>query len=761
MRKIYLCFFFIHAFILSHAQGMVTIAFKAPANTPNDAKINVVIANGEVFEETLESWSQMHYHAGSNLFKVNVPKSYLEARTIAQAGSDPKVKMKFVLNGDLDNYAVETSGTLSPSILPVYNDYTTTGDITKGFIKSKQFIAQADPQIFFHENNYYLYGTLSGGRGFEVYSSPDLVNWTGPCGVRDGFVMTTEDAYGTADYWAPHIISKNGKIIMTYSANLHLALAKSDSPLGPFVNPSKLPLGDIERIDSFVFTDDDGQMYMYHSRFIGGNIIHVAKMNPDFSIQDETTTLCVRPDQPWEQHSYTVTEGPSVLKHNNKYYLFYSANLYTDANYAMGYAVSDSPMGPWTKMPDSPIISRHNINKANGVEYDLEGTGHGDFFTAADGQLYYCFHAHNTMTGEDRWDRIAVIAKCDFQADGTGLDKMVVDVASTQILYKDGIDYQSVTASSWNKHIPVYLQFTPPTSTPENAEIHVGSWNNGSDYGFGDIDNKCIKLEKNIDGKYSIEINPDFLSSGIRFVLNRDVDNIAQWDKGNGIYDVDSWDHNDYRISDDKSITYDVRKFVKWSKDPIITQNPTYIEFHAPASTPANAVIHVGSWKNGGDYGFSNINNNCLELTKENNGLYTVESDPDFAGNALRFILNRDTENIAQWYKGNDVYDIDSWDHVRISEDDRYVYSITKFVKWSKDSTTGLNSVSADYNYRIVNNVLMLRVENTAQIALTDVTGKLIVSKTSDQLNQALNSGIYILTIVNESKKTVEKIFIR
>ena len=126
MRKIGLCFLLINVCFLLHAQEMVTIAFKAPANTPQNATINVVIANGEEFENILESWSQMYYRTGTDLFEVKVPKSYLEARAIAQAGSESKVKMKFILNGDFDNYALETTGNMAPAELPAYNDNVPT-----------------------------------------------------------------------------------------------------------------------------------------------------------------------------------------------------------------------------------------------------------------------------------------------------------------------------------------------------------------------------------------------------------------------------------------------------------------------------------------------------------------------------------------------------------------------------------------------------------------------------------------------------------
>ena len=61
-------------------------------------------------------------------------------------------------------------------------------------------------------------------------------------------------------------------------------------------------------------------------------------------------------------------EGPSVLKKNGIYYLIYSANHFESKNYGVGYATSDSPVGPWTKYVGNPILQR---------VYELMGTGHG------------------------------------------------------------------------------------------------------------------------------------------------------------------------------------------------------------------------------------------------------------------------------------------------------------------------------------------------------------------------------------------------
>jgi xylan 1,4-beta-xylosidase len=97
-------------------------------------------------------------------------------------------------------------------------------------------------------------------------------------------------------------------------------------------------------------------------------------------------------------------EGPTVIKLKYKYYLFYSANHFQNIDYAVGYAVADSPYGPWVKQKDSPII-HHSIVGEN-------GSGHGDYFEGLDGQLYYVYHVHNSKTQvSPRRTRIVPVTK--------------------------------------------------------------------------------------------------------------------------------------------------------------------------------------------------------------------------------------------------------------------------------------------------------------------------------------------------------------
>lgn len=286
----------------------------------------------------------------------------------------------------------------------------------------------ADPTVFYHDDTYYLYGTVEGNtdKGFEVYTSKDLKSWEGPKGARDGFALHKQDAYGTKGFWAPQVFYHQGKFYMAYTANENIAIAESDSPLGPFTQQVKEPLAaPVKQIDPFVFVDDDGKKYLYHVRLQDGNRIYVAEMKDDFSgIKEETLREVIAAEEPWENTAnveWPVAEGPTVLRHNGLYYMTYSANDFRNPDYAVGYATSRSPLGPWVKQKDSPIISTKNIG--------VNGTGHGDFVKDEKGNLIYVFHTHQSDTTVG--PRKTAIVKARFSKNPNGgEDRITVDSKS-------------------------------------------------------------------------------------------------------------------------------------------------------------------------------------------------------------------------------------------------------------------------------------------------------------------------------------------
>lgn len=294
-------------------------------------------------------------------------------------------------------------------------------------------ITLADPTIFYDEdsNKYYLYGTSGSDlvqTGFEVYVSTDLENWE----RQDQLALHKNETFGNGGFWAPQVFKHEGKYYMAYTADEHIAIAESDSPLGPFKQNEIEPIHDEDynTIDPYVFIDEDGDKYLYYVRLGGGNWSFAAEMEDDFSdIIPETAESAINAvenPQDWENmdENTAITEGPTIINHKGVYYFFYSANHFENPYYSVGYATSENPMGEWEKFEDNPILSKDFI--------DQNGTGHGDFFRDKHGDYYYVFHTHNSEY--EIQPRLTAIIKGEFVSNEEGEDAFKFDAESFRFL---------------------------------------------------------------------------------------------------------------------------------------------------------------------------------------------------------------------------------------------------------------------------------------------------------------------------------------
>jgi beta-xylosidase len=308
-----------------------------------------------------------------------------------------------------------------------------------------------DPYVLHTKGMYYMYGT--GGvptAGFGAYSSTDLVNWK-----PEGQVYFSNNKNGWGDtnakwdgaYWAPEVYEVKGKFYLFYSAqwklnpnqeeeNFRIGIAVADQPTGPFIDLNTQPLFDpgYPTIDANVFFDTNGRCYLYYSRVaykhpvesevatwarkkgwykeIEESWVYGVELKPDFSGVIGKPKLILRPpvsikdkQSEWESRSVTAqevnrrwTEGSVTFKKDGIYYIMYSANHFGGEYYAIGYATASTPLGPYKKSADNPVLQK-NTNKGGLVS----GTGHNSITYSPDGKEMFCvYHGRTVATGDDR-----------------------------------------------------------------------------------------------------------------------------------------------------------------------------------------------------------------------------------------------------------------------------------------------------------------------------------------------------------------------
>lgn len=246
-------------------------------------------------------------------------------------------------------------------------------------------LALADPFILLHEGVYYAYGT-NHPDGIAVYESSDMIHWR-----SRGLALRKEDTWATHYFWAPEVYKVGDRFLMYFSAEEHISAAFSESPLGPFRQLKKSPmLPDEKGIDHSLLIASSGNAYIFWNAWRSPGGIYVAELEDDLiTLKHETIRHCFAAEQPWETQMGRINEGPFCIEHEGRFILTYSGNDYQSQDYAVGAAVADSPLGPWRKYEENPLLHRPGA---------LVGVGHHSFFRDKDGNLKIVFHAHNSVT---------------------------------------------------------------------------------------------------------------------------------------------------------------------------------------------------------------------------------------------------------------------------------------------------------------------------------------------------------------------------
>jgi hypothetical protein len=270
----------------------------------------------------------------------------------------------------------------------------------------------ADPHIAYFNGRYYLYPTTDGYASwsspyYKAFSSPDLVNWT-----DHGVILDHGPDVSWADNsaWAPAVVAKNGRYYLYFSGGAasgntakHLGVAVSDSPTGPFRDALGTPLVRAgaypgQAIDPMVFTDDNGQSYLYW----GNGAAHVVPLNADMVSFDPAAVRTIT--------TTGFREGSFVFKRNGTYYFMWSENDTRDENYQVAYATGSSPFGPWTKR--GVVLQKR-------LELGIKGAGHHSVVQVPGTDTWHVAYHRFAVPGGNGTNREVTVDRMTFNADGT------------------------------------------------------------------------------------------------------------------------------------------------------------------------------------------------------------------------------------------------------------------------------------------------------------------------------------------------------
>ena len=234
--------------------------------------------------------------------------------------------------------------------------------------------------------------------------------------------------------WAPDAAFKNGKYYLYFPVKdkkgvFAIGVAEGDNPMGPFKADPK-PIPDSFSMDPNVFTDTDGESYMYFGGIWGGQLQKWATGKYDPSIgesdlkQDDKPALMPKiakmgadmksyAEKPRDvqivdaqgkpilggDHDRRFFEAAWMYKRGGKYYFTYS----TGDTHFIAYAVGDNPYGPFTHkgnilLPVQGWTNHHSI-------VDFEGKTY----------LFY----HDTQLSNKNHLRNVKMTELTFNADGS------------------------------------------------------------------------------------------------------------------------------------------------------------------------------------------------------------------------------------------------------------------------------------------------------------------------------------------------------
>ena len=233
---------------------------------------------------------------------------------------------------------------------------------------------------------------------YHVFSTDNMVDWR-----DEGEILNaSEVSWGRKEggfMWAPDAAYHDGKYYFYFphpsatkwNDSWKIGVAVSDKPASDFKSLGYIAgVGGFAMIDPAVFTDTDGQVYLYYG---GGGHCAGVKLKSNMTEAD---------GQPQAMKGLTdFHEATWVFKRNGIYYLTYADNH--PGHNRMQYATSSHPLGPWTSK--GVYLEPTDCDTTHGSVVEYKGQ-------------WYQFYHNCSISGRGNLRSICV-DKVNFNADGT------------------------------------------------------------------------------------------------------------------------------------------------------------------------------------------------------------------------------------------------------------------------------------------------------------------------------------------------------
>ncbi len=257
-----------------------------------------------------------------------------------------------------------------------------------------------DPFVLVEGGSYYAFATNGGGKNIQAATSANLAAWSDLPDALPNLPAWAAKHAGLT--WAPSVLKRGSAFVMYYTARdvasgfQCISRAVAAQPAGPYVDDSSAPFicqvsgpsALCGSIDPSPFVDTDGAAYLTWKSDENAPACNRPPRLWSAALRADGLGLAGPPapilamDQDWER---PIIEGPSMHLREGVYFLFYSANAYESAAYAMGYATCLSPVGPCKKATlAGPFV------KSAGAAL---GPGGQEVFRDPAGRTWMAYHA--------------------------------------------------------------------------------------------------------------------------------------------------------------------------------------------------------------------------------------------------------------------------------------------------------------------------------------------------------------------------------